>query len=67
MTIVLALPILALAVAALVSTIPALGWLTLAAGLGFGLAVATGGIALGGRVLDASGHAVLARLRLVRA
>ena len=66
-TFVLAIPIVALAIGALLSAIPALGWLTLAVGLAFGGAVAAGGIALGGRVLDGSAHAVLARLRLVRA
>jgi len=66
-TFVLALPIVGLAIGALLSAVPALGWLTLAAGLALGGAVAAGGVALGGRVLDGSAHAVLARLRLVRA
>lgn len=66
-TFVLAIPVVALAIGALLSAIPALGWFTLAAGLAFGGAVAAGWVALGGRVLDGSGHAVLARLRLVRA
>ena len=45
---------------------PSLGWLALIAGIGVGAAVAFGGVVVGGRVLDASGPAMLARLRLVR-
>ncbi len=66
-TIVLALPVIALAIAALITGADALGWITLAVGLALGSAIAGGGVLLGGRVLDAAGPAVLARLRLVRA
>ena len=45
---------------------PSLGWVALVVGLGLGIAVALGGVVLGGRVLDAVGPAMLARLRLVR-
>jgi len=65
-TFVLALPILALTIAAIIADAPALGWIALVVGLGLGSAVAVGGVVLGGRVLDASGPAMLARLRLVR-
>jgi ABC-2 type transport system permease protein len=64
---VLALPVTALAVAAIVTGIPLLGWLSLIVALVLGAAVAIGGAVIGGRVLDASGPAVLARLRLFRA
>jgi ABC-2 type transport system permease protein len=63
----LALPVTALAVAAIVTGIPLLGWLSLIVALVLGAAVAIGGAVIGGRVLDASGPAVLARLRLFRA
>ena len=66
-TIVLAAPVGVLALAALVTGAAGLGWAALVAGILFGVAVAAGGIVLGGRVLDASGPAVLARLRLIRA
>lgn len=65
-TIVLALPAIAPAVASLVTGIAWLGWLALFAGIGLGAGVALGGVVLGGRVLDASGPAMLARLRLIR-
>ena len=66
-TLLLASPVIALAVATLVTASAALGWVTLATGVLLGAAVAAGGVVVGGRVLDASGPAVLARLRLVRA
>ena len=62
----LAVPVAALAIAALVAGTPLLGWAALSVALVLGGAVALGGIVLGGRVLDGSGPAVLARLRLVR-
>jgi ABC-2 type transport system permease protein len=65
-TVLLALPILALTTAAIVAGVPALGWLALVAGLVLGAGVAFTGVVLGGRVLDASGPAMLARLRLAR-
>ncbi|HEY2556437.1 MAG TPA: transporter [Diaminobutyricibacter sp.] len=65
-TIVLALPIVAAGVAALAGGSHLLGWLALVVGLVAGSGVALGGLVLGGRVLDASGPAVLARLRLIR-
>ncbi len=65
-TIVLALPIIAIAVAALAEGGPALAWFALIVGLALGSGVALGGVVVGGRVLDASGPAVLARLRLIR-
>ena len=66
-TLALALPLLVLALAALILDISALGWIALATGLVLGGAVVVGGVALGGRVLDESGPAMLARLRLIRA
>jgi ABC-2 type transport system permease protein len=66
-TIVLAVPVVALGIASLVTSAELLGWITLAAGVVFGGAITAGGVLLGGRVLDAAGPAVLARLRLVRA
>jgi ABC-2 type transport system permease protein len=65
-TILLAVPIVALALAALTTGSDVLGWLTLTVGLVLGSGVALGGMVLGGHVLDASGPAVLARLRLIR-
>ena len=64
---VLAAPVSALAIVALVAGIPAVGWAALAVALVLGSAVTLGGVVVGGRVLDASGPAVLARLRLIRA
>ena len=66
-TLVLVAPVGALAIASLVTGSQGLGWSALVAGVVLGAAVAAGGVVLGGRVLDASGPAVLARLRLVRA
>ena len=65
-TIVLALPIVAAGVAALAEGSHLLGWVALVGGLVVGSGVALGGLVLGGSVLDASGPAVLARLRLIR-
>ncbi|HWH26209.1 MAG TPA: transporter, partial [Pseudolysinimonas sp.] len=62
----LAFPSAALAVTALVLGNPLLGWLALAAALVLGTAIAWGGVVLGGRILDSSGAALLARLRLIR-
>jgi ABC-2 type transport system permease protein len=64
---VLALPVTALAIAAIATGIPLLGWAALVVALVLGAGVAFGGAVIGGRVLDASGPAVLARLRLIRA
>ncbi|MEO8094828.1 MAG: transporter [Pseudolysinimonas sp.] len=66
-TVALAVPIIVLAVSALLTGSVLLGWVTLAAGLLIGGAVAVAGVALGGRWLDGSGPSVLARLRLIRA
>jgi len=66
-TIILTLPVLGVAVAALVMGSAVLGWVTLVAGLVLGVGVALGGAVLGGRLLDATGPAMLARLRLIRA
>lgn len=65
-TMLLALPVVALTVASLLTGAAWLGWVALAVGVLFGAAVAAGGIAIGGRVLDAVGPALLARLRLIR-
>lgn len=64
---VLLLPVAAVAIVAIVTGIPLLGWLSLVVALVLGGAVAGGGVVIGGRILDASGPEVLARLRLVRA
>jgi ABC-2 type transport system permease protein len=61
------LPIIGLAIAALVVGAPVLNWLTLAVGLVLGCGLALAGIVLGGRILDNSAPALLARLRLIRA
>lgn len=63
----LALPSGALAIVALVTGIPVLGWLSLVVALLLGAAIALAGAVVGGRVLDSSGPAVLSRLRLIRA
>ena len=63
---VLAAPGGALAIVALAIGTPVLGWAALSVSLVIGAGVAIGGIVIGGRVLDASGPAVLARLQLVR-
>ena len=63
----LLLPVAALAIVSLVIGSPLLGWLSFAVSLILGAAIAVGGVVLGGRILDASGPAVLARLRLIRA
>ena len=62
----LTLPIAAVSIVALVIGSALLGWVALLAGLVLGAGVAFGGAVLGGRMLDASGPAVLARLRLIR-
>ena len=66
-TVALALPIIALAIPALVTGLPLLGWLALAAAVLLGCGIAWAGVVIGGRVLDGSGSTVLARLRLIRA
>jgi ABC-2 type transport system permease protein len=66
-TLLLVSPVIVLVIATLVTGSAALGWAALASGVLLGTGVAVGGVLLGGRVLDASGPAVLARLRLVRA
>ncbi|GAA1952331.1 transporter [Microbacterium deminutum] len=65
-TIALTLPVAALAIAALLTGFALLGWIALIAGLASGATVALGGVVLGGRLLDASGPELLARLRLLR-
>ncbi len=62
----LTLPVSGLAIVAIVAGIPVLGYVALVIALALGAAVALGGAVVGGRVLDASGPAVLARLRLIR-
>jgi ABC-2 type transport system permease protein len=64
---VLTLPVSALAIAALVTGVPALGWVSLLVAIALGGGVAAAGVVIGGRVLDGAGPAVLARLRLIRA
>lgn len=66
-TLVLATPVIVIVVIAIATGSTALGWAGLAVGLVVGGVVAAGGVLLGGRVLDRSGPAVLARLRLIRA
>ena len=66
-TIVLLIPVIALAVASLLLDAAVLGWAALVAGVALGLAVALAGAVLGGRLLDAEAPAMLARLRLIRA
>lgn len=63
----LTLPVLGLALAALTTGIDAVGWVALAVGLVAGGAVTAAGVALGGRLLDGSAPGMLARLRLARA
>lgn len=65
-TALIVLPVAALAVVALVTGLPLLGWLSLVVAIVLGGGVALAGVVVGGRVLDASGPAVLARLRLIR-
>jgi hypothetical protein len=60
------LPVAALAIVALVSGSQPIGWAALAVALVLGVAVALGGASIGGRILDSSGAAMLARLRLIR-
>jgi ABC-2 type transport system permease protein len=62
----LALPVIALAVIALVTGSALFGWLAFAVGILLGVGIAFGGVVYGGRILDASGPALLARLRLIR-
>ena len=62
----LTIPVLALVIAALATGFALLGWLALVVGLLLGAGVATGGIVLGGRMLDSSGPHLLERLRLIR-
>lgn len=66
-TLLLALPVVALSIVALITGAGGFEWAALIVGVVLGSGVAAGGIVLGGRVLDASGPAVLARLKLVRA
>jgi ABC-2 type transport system permease protein len=63
----LALPVIALAVIALVTGSALFGWLAFVVGILLGAGIAFGGIVYGGRLLDSSGPALLARLRLIRA
>lgn len=65
-TIVLALPAAAVSIAAVVLASPVLGWVALVVGIAVGLAVLTGGVLLGGRILDATAPELLARLHAVR-
>ena len=64
---VIALPVAALAVVALVTGIPWLGWASLVVAIVLGAAVALAGAVVGGRILDGAAPEVLARLRLIRA
>lgn len=61
------LPTVGLTIAALITGLPWLGWLAAIVGVTLGIAVLLGGVALGGRLLDSSAPALLARLRLIRA
>lgn len=65
--VVLDLPVIVVGIAALVQQSTMLGAITLALGLVGGAGTLVVGIFLGGRLLDASGPAVLADLRLLRA
>ena len=65
-TLVLTLPVAVVVIVAVVTGIPAIGWLGLIVGLVVGLGVSAAGIVIGGRMLDSSGPEMLARLRLVR-
>lgn len=62
-TIALAIPELALGIAALVSHSALLGWLALAIGLLWGAGSLVIGVRVGGRILDRTGPALLARMR----
>ena len=66
-TVLLAVPFAVVAIFALVLFSPLLGWLSLAIAVVWGGATLLGGVVLGGRILDVSGPAILARLRLIRA
>lgn len=66
-TVLLLIPVIALAVASLLLDAAVLGWAALVGGLALGIAVALAGAVLGGRLLDAEAPAMLARLRLIRA
>jgi len=59
-------PVIVLAVFALVTAAPALGWATLVGGPLWGAGALLGGIALGGRALDQNGPELLARMRRMR-
>jgi ABC-2 type transport system permease protein len=65
-TLLLSLPVAVVAIVAVVTDVAVLGWLGLIVGLAMGVGVCTAGIAVGGRMLDASGPEMLSRLRLVR-
>ncbi|MEO6117178.1 MAG: transporter [Pseudolysinimonas sp.] len=62
-TIALAIPELALGIAALVIHSALLGWLALALGVLWGAGLLVIGVRLGGRILDRTGPALLARMR----
>ena len=62
-TIALAIPELALGIAALVSGAAVLGWLALAVGVLWGAGSLVIGVHVGGRILDRTGPALLARVR----
>jgi ABC-2 type transport system permease protein len=62
-TIALAIPELALGIAALVSGSALLGWLALAIGVLWGAGSLLIGVRVGGRILDRTGPALLARMR----
>ena len=62
-TLALAVPELALGIVALVVHSAALGWVTLAVGVLWGAGSLVIGVRLGGRILDRTGPALLARMR----
>lgn len=66
-TVVLSLPFAAVTIAALVTGSTVMGWLGFALGILVGIVVVLSGVVLGGRWLDSSAPAVLARLRRIRA
>ncbi|WES64147.1 hypothetical protein P0L94_16980 [Microbacter sp. GSS18] len=65
-TAVIASPVIAVFVAAVWTGAPALGWITLAAGVLVGCAGLAGGVLIGGRILDRTAPETLARLHLMR-
>ena len=62
-TVALAVPELALGIAALLVHSALLGWLALAVGVLWGAGALVIGVRIGGRILDRTGPALLARMR----